>query len=56
MRFFPVLFLAIWQLTAIPFVAVLTSNTIKAESAPAADAQNHTIIFKTAGSDLPAYE
>ncbi len=45
MRFVQVLFLAVWQLTAIPFVAVLSANALKpAVSTPVS--ANQTVIYK----------
>ena len=45
MRFAQVIFLALWQLTAIPFVAVLSANALKpAVTSPAS--VNETVIYK----------
>ena len=45
MRFVQVVFLALWQLTAIPFVAVLSANAVKPAAIHVASA-NETVIYK----------
>jgi hypothetical protein len=45
MRFVQVVFLAVWQLTAIPFVAVLSANAVK-PAATSSVAVNETVIYK----------
>jgi hypothetical protein len=45
MRFLQVIFLAMWQLTAIPFMAVLSANSMKPAVTSTASA-NETVIYK----------
>lgn len=45
MRFLQVVFLAIWQLTAVPFVALLTTTMTKPALTHSVS-QNHTVIYK----------
>jgi hypothetical protein len=46
MRFLQVVFLAIWQLTAVPFVALLTASMTKPALTHAVS-ENQTVIYKT---------
>ena len=46
MRFLQIVFLAIWQLTAVPFVALLTASMTKPVLTHSIS-QNHTVIYKT---------
>ena len=46
MRFLQVVFLAIWQLTAVPFVALLTES-MKKPALTHSVSQNQTVIYKT---------
>lgn len=55
MRFINILFLALWQLTAIPFVAALTSYTM-ADTPASAPADSYTIVYKTAVIDAAVYD
>lgn len=45
MRFLQVVFLAIWQLTAVPFVALLSANLTKSVTTQAVS-ENVTVIYK----------
>lgn len=56
MRFIHVLFLALWQLTAIPFVAMLTANTLNADTSEVDTSHNYTIVYKTATNDPSVYD
>ena len=56
MRFIHVLFLALWQLTAIPFVTMLTVNTLNADTPVTASAHNYTIVYKTTAINPSAYD
>ena len=46
MRFLNVMLLALWQLTAIPFVAVLSANALKPSEATLV-ANNITVVYKS---------
>ena len=46
MRFLQVVFLAVWQLTAVPFVALVTASMMKPALTHSVS-QNHTVIYKT---------
>ena len=48
MRFVQVVFLALWQLTAIPFMGLLTAHALKPNAA-VATTSNYTVIYKTHG-------
>lgn len=49
MRFMQVVFLAVWQLTAIPFIAVLSANSLKPAITSQASA-NQTVVYKVAAN------
>ena len=49
MRFVYVLLFALWQLTAIPFVGILTANTLRQDGNELASA-NVTTVYKAVAS------
>ncbi|MCB1378107.1 MAG: hypothetical protein KDK89_07045 [Alphaproteobacteria bacterium] len=51
MRFIHVIFLALWQLTAIPFIALISANSINVEQHAAAS-ENNTVIYKTSAASI----
>ncbi len=56
MRFIYVLFLVLWQFTAIPFVAMLTSYTMTSDRSASPQIDNLTIVYKTPVDNSVVYD